>query len=109
MLIIALFITLLVVVDTLIFWSFTEAVRDKDFSEGMGIGQSFMHCGIATLIGIGVRLASISAPLHLFYLFKPFSEMGLNFVSKVICLVLMGAAEFGISLVMAKSLAAVMN
>lgn len=53
-----------------------------------------MHFGISALIGAGVRMAAIPAPLDLLYLFRPFGEMGLNTVSKIICLVLMGGAEF---------------
>ena len=107
--IIVVFFALLILVDSLIFWGFTEMARDKDFSEGMGVGESFLHCTIANVIGVGVRMAAISAPLHLFYLFRPFGRIGLNFTSKVLCLILMGAAEFGIALVFARSLAEAMK
>ncbi|MBU1106058.1 MAG: hypothetical protein KKB51_05260 [Candidatus Riflebacteria bacterium] len=107
--IIVVFIALLILVDSLIFWAFTEAVRDKDFSEGMGIGECFVHCAIANIIGVGVKMTQTSAPIHLFYLFRPFGKIGLNFTSKVLCLVIMGAAEFGILLVFAKPIAAAMR
>lgn len=109
MVIIILYIGLVLVVNTVIFWSFTEIARDKQFSEGMGIGTALCHCAIVSLIGVGVRLAQVSAPLHLVYLFKPFHDMGLNTASKFICLFLMGGAEFLILKVMAKSLAKALN
>ncbi|EKD81983.1 MAG: hypothetical protein ACD_39C01536G0002 [uncultured bacterium] len=103
------YFALIYIVDTLIFWAFVEIARDKEFAEGIGIGESFVHCGIATLIGVGVKMMKIQFPIHLAYLFKPFSQAGLNFLSKVLCLIIMSAAEIGITLVMAKPLAAALS
>ncbi len=103
------FFVIVLLVDTLIFWAFVEVVRDKEFSEGIGIGEAFIQCGIASLLGIGVRLMGMRTPYHLFYLFRPFAKAGLNFLSQILCLIIMGAAEFGIMLVMAKPLAAALR
>ncbi|HAE37941.1 MAG TPA: hypothetical protein DCG57_04780 [Candidatus Riflebacteria bacterium] len=103
------YIALIYIVDTLIFWAFVEIARDKEFSEGIGIGESFVHCGISTLIGVGVKMTNTQFPIHLAYLFRPFNKAGLNFTSKILCLIIIGAAEAGITFVMAKSLAAALK
>ena len=103
--ILILYFVIVLLVDSLIFWAFVEAVRDKEFSEGISIGESFVHITIATVLGIFVKMAGLP-PVNLLYLFRPFKAANLNFLSEVICLLLLGAAEFGISFVMAKPLAA---